>query len=94
MPNNYELALVLSIKLTEEKQKKVLEEVKKQITDQGGKAEDAKLFGKKMFAYPVKREAEGFYYIVKYTLEGKETAQFSNKLKMNEGVLRYLVIRR
>ena len=91
---DYEMAMILSAKLTEEKQKKVLDEVKKYITAQGGKAEDAKLFGKKIFAYPVKGETEGFYYIFKYALEGKETAQFSNKLKMNEGVLRYLVIRK
>lgn len=94
MSNNYELALILAAKLTEEKQKKILDEVKKYITDVAGKVADAKLFGKKALAYSIKKETEGFYYILIFSQQGKESAQLLNKLKLNEGVLRYLLIRR
>lgn len=94
MSYNYELALILSAKLTDEKQKKILDEVKKYITAAAGKAEEAKLFGKKAFAYSIKKETEGFYYIITYSLTGKESAPLIKKLGLNEGVLRYLVIRR
>lgn len=94
MSYNYELALILSAKLTDEKQKKILDEVKKYITGAAGKAEDAKLFGKKKFAYPINKETEGFYFIITFQLEGKETAPLNKKLTLNEGVLRYLLIRK
>lgn len=91
---NYELALILSTKLTDEKQKKVLVEVKKYITEAGGKGEEAKLFGKKTLAFPIKKEKEGFYYIINFQLSGKESAPLIAKLNLNEGILRYLVVRR
>lgn len=86
----YELALILSAKLTDEKQKKILDEVNKQV---GGKPE-VKPLGKKNFAYPIKRETEGFYYILKFPLLGNETKGVSKKLSLNEGILRFLLIRR
>ncbi|MBI3379263.1 30S ribosomal protein S6 [Candidatus Gottesmanbacteria bacterium] len=90
---SYELALLLSAKLAEEKQKKVLDEVKKYITSVSGKADEAKLLGKKKLAYSIKKETEGFYYIIKFTVEGKESAPINKKLALNVDVLRYLVIR-
>lgn len=94
MLNNYELALILSAKLAEEKQKKILGEIDKYIKDISSASENAKLLGKKKFAYPIKRETEGFYYIITFSCESKETAKLSNKLKLNEEVLRYLILRK
>lgn len=94
MSYTYELALILSTKLADEKQKKILEEVKKYITSGNGNTEEAKLFGKKKFAYPIKKEAEGFYYIMNFSLPGKESAPLVKKLNLNEGILRYLLIRK
>lgn len=91
---DYELALVLSVSLSEDKQKKILEDVKMVVTSANGKIKESKLFGKKKFSYPIKKEKEGFYHILTYTLEGKETGQLSNKLLLNENILRYLIIRR
>lgn len=94
MSYTYELALVLSAKLADEKQKKIVADVKKYITGAAGKTEEAKLFGKKKFTYPIKKETEGFYYIMNFSLDGKETAPLNKKLTLNEGILRYLLIRK
>lgn len=94
MSYNYELALILSAKLADEKQKKVLADVKKYITDASGKVTEDKLLGKKNLAYNIRKEAEGLYFMLKFSLEGKETAPLSNKIKLNEDILRYLIIRR
>lgn len=94
MFNDYELALVLSGTLSDEKQKKILEDVKKVVTSAKGKIKECKLLGKKKFSYPIKKEKEGFYHILTFNLEGKETSQLSNKIQLNENVLRYLIIRR
>lgn len=94
MLQNYELALILSAKLAEDKQKKILGEIDKYIKDISSKSEGAKLLGKKRFAYPIKHETEGFYYTAVFTSEGKETAGLSTKLKLNEGVLRYLILKK
>lgn len=91
---DYELVLVISASLPDEKQKKILVEVKKVVTDASGKMKESQLLGKKKFAYPIKNQLEGFYHILTFTVEGKETAQLSNKLRLNEDILRYLLIRR
>jgi len=94
MSYNYELALILSAKLTDEERTKLLDDVKKYIAGAAGKADDVKLFGKKKFAYPINQETEGFYFIITFQLEGKETARLNKKLTLNEGILRYLLLRK
>ncbi len=94
MLNDYELAIVFGISLSEEKQKKILEDVKAIVTSAKGKIKEAKLLGKKKFSYPIKKEKEGFYYILTFTLDGKETGKLSNKIQLTENILRYLIIKR
>ncbi len=91
---DYELALVLSASLSDEKQEKILEDVKMVVTSAKGKVKESKLLGKKKFSYPIKKEKEGFYHILTFNLEGKETGQLSNKIQLNENILRYLIIRK
>lgn len=94
MSYDYEMTLIVDVTLSDEKRKKILEEVKKLITSNNGKLASDKLWGKKKLVYPVKGVKEGYYYIFNFVRDGKETAQLSNKLKLNEGILRYLILRK
>lgn len=93
MQNTYELTLILKASLDEEKRKKIAEDIKKTLGE-NGKIEKTEEWGKKTFSYPVKKEKEGYYLFMLLEAAGKEAVKLADKLKFNESILRYLLVRR
>jgi len=88
----YELMLVLKSSVTDEEEKKIFAQIGKALNSHKlGKPE---FIGKKNLAYPIKKEKEGKYWLLEIEGEGKEAHGFFEKLKLEETVLRYLVIRK
>ncbi len=104
----YELALVWSNSLTEDKRKKLLDTIKAWVKpaspsasdrpsrdgSQGGDLKVAKeeSLGEKNFSYPIKKEKSGFYYLL--SLEGDNiSVDFEKRILMQDEVLRHLLIR-
>lgn len=98
---NYELTFILSAGLAKDDQDKTLTKIKKLVTDANGKIGEIKEWGKHELAYPVlpatrhgQREKEGFFFTIFLELEGKETKSLENKIKVEEDLLRYLLVRK
>lgn len=87
----YELTLVLSPDLTSEKQKALLEKVKSIIEAAEGKVKKTIDWGKKEIAYQIKGKAHGFYWHLQVELDEKSPASLSKKMKLEEGILRFLL---
>lgn len=90
MAKMYELALILSGKLSEEEKEKTLAEIKKTLSS-FGKTGNVLSLGKKNLAYPIKREKEGYYFVISFETEGKEVLPISRKLAINKAILRHLI---
>lgn len=93
MQNAYELMIVLPTSLPEKDEKKILEEVKKNLKGEG-KIEETTHFGKRKLAYPIKKENEGNYWLLNLTIDGKEASGLTQKLKSEEKILRHLLLRK
>ncbi|MBM3205622.1 30S ribosomal protein S6 [Candidatus Shapirobacteria bacterium] len=91
---DYELTLVLSADLSSEDQKKLIEKIKKTIEEQKGKIEKQEDWGKKELAYPIKKKKMGFYFWWEAKLDPESLSKIDKKLKMEEEVLRYLILRK
>ncbi len=98
---NYELTFVLSAKLTKDDQDKILTKVKKLVAEAKGKIGEIKEWGKRELAYPVlpasrhgQKEKEGFFFTIFLELEGNEAKLLENKIKVEEDVLRHLLVRK
>ena len=91
---NYELTLVLRPSLTEDAREKILKKIEKLAEEAKGKAEPPVLWGKKVLAYPIKKEKEGVYTFFSLSLEGGETLPLERKIRMEEGILRHLLVRK
>lgn len=91
---DYELTLVLKPDLADKAREDLLEKIKKLVEDAGGKVESQDLWGKKTLAYPIKKEKEGIYVYLILSLPAKETFPIEKKVKMDEGVLRHLFVRK
>ncbi len=94
MKETYELVLILKASLDSEAQKKLLAEIKKQITGLEGKVIKEEEMGKRVFAYKIKKEKEGCYFILTVELSSDKIKTLDEKIKSQSGVLRYLVLRK
>lgn len=89
----YDLVLVLRAGLSETERKKVPANIKSWL---GEAKVDTKELGKKSLAYPIKKEREGIYVLASIVISNGSTIgqDLGKKLRSNEDVLRYLLVRR
>ncbi len=88
----YDLLLVLRTSLEEKDRKKFVGTVKEWLKDVKVASEEE--WGQKPLAYKIKKEAAGFYHLLKLETEGLIPADVEKRLITNENVLRHLLIRR
>ncbi len=72
----------------------VMERVGKFITDRGGEVEQQGIWGRRRLAYPIRRYVEGSYFQTNFQMETDDAAELEAQLRINEDVLRHLLIRR
>jgi small subunit ribosomal protein S6 len=49
-------------------------------------------WGKRTLAYPIKKHETGYYVIAKFDAEATALPEFERAIKLDEGVLRFLVV--
>lgn len=91
---DYELTLVIDPDLTSANQKKLITKIKKIITDLKGKVEKTNEWGRKELAYPIKKKSVGYYFLLEIKLPEKLPAEVDKKLRLEEGVIRYLLVKK
>jgi len=91
---DYELVLVIDPDLAEGDQKKEIAKVKKIIKDLKGKVEKTDEWGKRELAYPIKKKNLGYYFLLAIKLSAATPAQIENKLKLEEKIIRYLLVKK
>ena len=94
MQRTYELVLIVSPEVQEEAVTAVVERVDRFITDRGGTVENHDLWGRRRLAYPIKRFAEGNYILTNLQLEPAAAADLETQIRINEDILRHLLVRR
>lgn len=91
--SKYEVAVVLSTKLTDEERAAVLEQVKGYIAKYAGTVTDVEEWGKRRLAYEIRKESEGYYYFIQSEAETSMPVELEKELRiMMETVLRYLIV--
>lgn len=90
--STYETLFITSIALTNDEQVALTEKFSTLIEENGGKVEKLDQWGKRFFAYPIKKQAEGYYTQIEYTGEGALVAELERKMKIDDNVLRQMTI--
>lgn len=88
--NKYYLTLVLKSGLDEKAQKELLDGVKKKFE----KIIKEDLWGEKDLAYPIQKQTKGFYVHWEIEADPKVIKDIDKTLKVEEDILRYLIVRR
>ena len=90
--NKYEIMFILKSN-EEEAIKTQVSELKAIITDMKGEITDEKEMGNKKLAYPIKKELNGYYYVINCNANSEVVAEFDRKAKISENVIRHLIIK-
>jgi small subunit ribosomal protein S6 len=91
--NNYELTVILGEKITPAKKKAFVAGIEKLLKALAGKVVKVDDWGKRDFAYKINKLSTGNYLFVKLLLEKGAIKSLKEKLRMEEGVIRYLLVR-
>ena len=90
--NTYEMTLVLTEE-TGKDEAKAKKLALKLVTSVGGSVKDTKVMGLRDLAYPIKKAFKGWYGVFAVELPGKGISELEKLVKINEKILRYLLVK-
>lgn len=88
--NKYEIMFIVKSSLESDTLNKITEDLKKTFAD---KKLEFKDMGQKRFAYPIKKDINGYYYLINVLATANEIEDFKHKVLINEDVIRHLIIK-
>ncbi len=92
--NSYYLTLVLKPELEEKERKALLDSISKKVSGTEGKVEKEDLWGVRTLAYSIKRKTSGYFAHFEVSADPKDMKGLDKSLRVEEDILRYLLIRR
>ena len=90
---DYELVLIISPEVMEERFDTIIENVSQFITGKGGIISDIERWGRRKLAYPIKRFVEGSYVLSRFKLKPTLNKELEANLRISEEILRHLLIK-
>ncbi len=90
---SYETMVVFSLTKGEEFIQEMVAKFKT-LVEENGTLESVDEWGKRKLAYPINDEPEGYYVLLNYTSGSEFPAEFERIVKITDGVLRSLIIKK
>jgi small subunit ribosomal protein S6 len=92
--NPYEILLLLDAELPEERQSEVVARVRENVEQGGGTWERHEPWGRRKLAYEIDHRTDGYYHLLEFQSEPGTLDEISRVLKITDGVVRHLAVRR
>jgi small subunit ribosomal protein S6 len=92
--NDYEILLMLDPELPEERQNEIVTRAREAIEREGGRWDNHEPWGRRRLAYEIDHKAEGAYHLLTFAAEPATLDEISRVLKITDGVMRHLAVRR
>lgn len=92
MKRKYELMFTLDALLDDAAVEEAANKIRSGLEARGAEILDWNRWGKRRFAYEIKGRTHGVYVVVTMMMEPKETAEVELMLKLNDAVLRHLLL--
>lgn len=89
----YEIMFIVKSTNESDEIKASAEFMKSIITDNKGKVVEFNELGEKKLAYPIKKEINGYYYVMVVEADNNAISELNRKAAINENILRHLTIR-
>jgi len=90
---HYENLVIVKPTLTEEEIKNTLTLVEEVITSNGGEIIGRDPMGMKKLAYPIEKNARGYFYVMYYTVAPSAISEIERRFRINEEILRFVTMK-
>ena len=89
----YEVVFIIDPATGEEDSTRLVENLQKIVTDQGGTITKSESMGRRQLAYKIGRNTEGLYMLFEIEGTGREIAELERRMRVSDQVMRYLTVR-
>ena len=93
MQNNYETIMIINSNLEEATINSTIEKISALI-NANGKVESTEEWGKKKLAYPIKKQAEGYYVLVNFTSNPEFIDELDRIYNITDEVIKHIVVKK
>lgn len=93
-PQHYELALIISGAITEEKHPQIIESVQNLLNEFGAQNIASAFAGRKKLAYAIKNIRHGFYFTFEFDISPARLKNLAVQFKLKTDILRYLIVKK
>ncbi|HKF14205.1 MAG TPA: 30S ribosomal protein S6 [Gaiellaceae bacterium] len=90
----YEILLMLDPELPEDRQSELVTRTRELIERSGGSWGAHDVWGRRKLAYEIDHKADGAYHLLTFDAEPETLDEVSRVLKITEGVMRHMAVRR
>ena len=89
----YEIMFIVKATMESEQVKATADNMQAIITSANSKVVEFKELGEKKLAYPIKKEINGYYFVMQVEATKEAIAELDRKALLDENVLRHLIIK-
>ena len=93
MTRAYETLVIVKAEGTEAEMAASIKQVEEPIRKLGGQIEQSVSWGRRRLAYRIGRQQEGAYQLVRFRLPAEQLGELKRLLRLNESIVRFLVLR-
>jgi small subunit ribosomal protein S6 len=91
---DYEILLLLDAELPDERQTEIVTRTRELVERDGGTVEGQDAWGRRRLAYEIDHKPEGSYHLLTFSAEPGTLDEISRVLKITDGVIRHMAVRR
>ena len=91
--NKYEFMFIVKATMENEMVKKTAENMKNIIAENNGKIIEFKEMGERKLAYPIRKEINGYYFVMQLEATKDAIKELDRKASIDETIIRHLIIK-
>lgn len=88
----YECVMVLHPGISDEEAVAIVDRFTKSVEGHGGEVQLHDHWGRRELAYPIEKQTNGDYHLIKFTADNSLVVEADRDLRLDEKVLRHLVV--
>jgi small subunit ribosomal protein S6 len=92
--NAYEILLMVDPELPEERQDEIVTRARELVESRGGTVEKHEPWGRRKLAYEIDHKTDGTYHLLLFQSDAETLDELSRILKITDGVMRHMAVRR
>ena len=90
---DYEMVLIISPEVVDEKFEGIIDNISRFITEKGGTISEVERWGKRKLSYTIKHFVEGNYVLTRFKLRPTLGKELEANLQISDEILRHLLVK-